>query len=345
MRNQRPHFILSKRESKPPIMKYELDPDFQACRAKAFQALGLPTDVPRPRFPRGDIESRRASTILLKKLLELGGDVPDDITNTRYNVQAGDGFQVPVFAYRKANDQNEEALQPAVLSIHGGGMIFGQADSFEYLIKADVAATGVPHFSVDYRLAPEVRHPTPVEDCYAALLWLHSEAKTLGIDKSRIAVTGPSAGGGLAAAVALLARDRGLDPPLAKQILCEPMLDDRTTEEDAELAPFVGWSWDDNWTGWNALLGAEPGASNVSAYAAPARAEDLSGLPSTYIDVSNLDIFAKEDQLYAQRLKDAGVDVEWHLYHGVPHGFEILGPGSEVLRKATENRQAALRSF
>jgi acetyl esterase/lipase len=283
---------------------------------------------------------------MMRMLLDLAGEVPG-VTKTRYNVRANDGFQVPLFAFRKASHQGENgnALQPAVLNIHGGGMILGDTGTFEPATKANVAATGIPHFSPDYRLAPEDRHPTPVEDCYAALIWLHSEAENLGIDKSRIAVAGVSAGGGLAAAVALMARDRGLKPPLAKQILLEPMLDDRNVDEDPDLAPFITWSWDDNSTGWTALLGDELGTSQVSAYAAPARAEDLSGLPSTYIDVGNLDIFAKEGELYAQKLKEAGVKVEWHLHPGVPHAFELSGHGSEILRKATKYRQAALLSF
>lgn len=141
-----------------------------------------------------------------------------------------------------------------------------------------------------------------------------------------------------------MARDRGLNPPIAKQIILCPMLDDRNTEVDAELAPFVSWSWDDNWTGWNALLGERAGSSSVSAYAAPARAENLGGLPSTFIDVGSLDIFAKEDERYALRLREAGVQVEWHLYQGVPHGFEFRGRQSEIVQRAQLNRRAAIRS-
>ncbi|KAF2023182.1 alpha/beta hydrolase [Setomelanomma holmii] len=325
-------------------MSYQFDPDFQACDKKALQALGLPPDQPTPRFTGGDVESRRAGRPFYRKLLDLGGDVPG-ITKTQLDIRTDDGFQIPIFAYRRADQQGFAGLQPAVLSIHGGGMILGDTETFEPSTKADVATTGVAHFSPDYRLAAEAPHPTPVEDCYAALVWLHSEAENLGIDKSRIAVSGLSAGGGLAAAVALLARDRGLYPPLAKQILLEPMLDDRTTEEDHELAPFVTWSWDDNWTGWNALLGGGLGGNKVSPYAAPARTEDLIGLPPTYIDVGNLDIFAKEDELYAKGLADAGVKVEWHLHQGVPHGFELRAHGSEILQRAMKHRQAAIKSF
>lgn len=194
-------------------------------------------------------------------------------------------------------------------------------------------------------MAPEHRHPTPVEDCYAALTWLHLNAKNLGIDNKRIAIAGLSAGGGLAAAVALLARDRDLEPPVAKQFLISPMLDDRNLEADVDLVPFMTWSWDDNFTGWNALLEDKAGSGSISEYAAPARAENLEGLPSTYIDIGTLDIFAKENEIYSSRLREAGVPVEWHLYQGVPHGFEFRGRGSKILKTAQENRRAAMRSI
>lgn len=162
---------------------------------------------------------------------------------------------------------------------------------------------------------------------------------------TRIAVKGLSAGGGLAAGVALLARDRDLNPPLAKQILLEPMIDDRNTKTNEESLPLVTWSWDDNWTGWNALLGGQAGETGISYYAAPIRADKLAGLAPAFIDVGTLDIFAKEDEEYAKRLTGSGVKVDWHLYQGVPHGFELRGTGSKVLEEAIALRRAAMTSF
>lgn len=197
----------------------------------------------------------------------------------------------------------------------------------------------------DYRLAPEFPHPVPVEDCYAALVWLSTHAKELGLDPARIGVAGLSAGGGLAAGVALLARDRGLNPPLAKQMLFCPMLDDRNVETDSASLPLMTWSWDDNWTGWSALLGTSLEDDSVSEYAAPARARNLRGLPTTYIDVGSKDIFANEDQRYAERLEAAGVAVEWHLYDGVPHGWELRGTGMKLLERAINNRHQAVKGL
>jgi acetyl esterase/lipase len=202
---------------------------------------------------------------------------------------------------------------------------------------------------VDYRIAPEHPHPTPVEDCYAALRWLAEGAATLGVDPARIGVMGDSAGGGLAAGVCLLARDRG-GPPVAAQLLIYPMLDDRTHTPDPALLPFLTWSYDDNITGWAALLGDKAridgaGTGAVSPYAAPARATDLTGLPDTYIDVGDLDIFRDEDITYARRLSDAGVPTELHLHPGCPHAFEALARRADVSQRAIGDRVRRLRAF
>jgi acetyl esterase/lipase len=197
---------------------------------------------------------------------------------------------------------------------------------------------------VDYRIAPEHPHPTPVEDCYAALRWLADNAMTLGVDPGRIAVMGDSAGGGLAAGVCLLARDRG-GPSVAQQVLIYPMLDDRANPPDPHLLPFLTWTYDDNVTGWGALLGEGVGTEAVSPYAAPARATDLTGLPATYIDVGDLDIFRDEDITYARRLADAGVPTELHLHPGCPHAFEVLARAADVSQRAIGDRLRRLRTL
>jgi acetyl esterase/lipase len=218
------------------------------------------------------------------------------------------------------------------------GRVYGLA------VRDYVATSGVPMLVVDYRIAPQHPHPTPVEDCYAALRWLADNAAKLGVDPSRIGVMGDSAGGGLAAGVSLLARDRG-GPPIAQQLLVYPMLDDRSHTPDPQLLPFLTWTYDDNVTGWAALLGDSAGTDAVSPYAAPARVTDVSGLPDTYIDVGDLDIFRDEDIAYARRLSDAGVPTELHLHPGCPHAFEALARGADISQRAIGDRVRRLRAL
>lgn len=232
---------------------------------------------------------------------------------------------------------------PALLWIHGGGYISGSADAEDVAVREMAAELGCIVVSVDYRLAPETPHPGPVEDCYAALKWLHDHAAELGVDRERLAVAGSSAGGGLAAALALLARDRG-EIPLAFQALNAPMLDDRTVHVDPPH-PYTGefiWTRDANRFGWSALLGREPGSDGVSPYAAAARAQSLEGLPPAFITVGALDLFLEEDLAYARRLTRAGVPTELHVYPGTFHGYQMVAH-AQVTRTATRDRMNAIR--
>jgi acetyl esterase/lipase len=259
-----------------------------------------------------------------------------------HRITGYDGVELEARWYRN------DGAQPgsAVLYLHGGGMIFGLEQLgrlYDLAVREYVVTSGVPMLVVDYRVAPEHPHPTPIEDCYAALRWLAHNASALGVDAARIAVMGDSAGGGLAAGVCLLARDRG-GPGVAQQLLIYPMLDDRTRTPDPHLLPFLTWTYDDNITGWDALLGDRAG-TDVSPYAAPARADDLSGLPDAYIDVGDLDIFRDEDITYARRLSDAAVPTELHLHPGCPHAFEALARGADVSRRAIDDRVRRLRTL
>ncbi len=233
---------------------------------------------------------------------------------------------------------------PALLWIHGGGYVIGSADEDDMTVKAMVSAVGCAAVSVDYRLSPETPHPGPVEDCYAALKWLHANASELGVDTGRIAIGGASAGGGLAAGLVLLTRDRG-EVPLAFQLLIYPMLDDRTVTT-ADPHPYTGefiWTHDDNRFGWTALLGQEPGGASVSPYAAAARAECVAGLPPTFISVGALDLFLDEDMEYARRLLRAGVPTELHIYPGAYHGFDLFVPEAQVTQAYERDVLGALR--
>jgi len=229
---------------------------------------------------------------------------------------------------------------PVVLHIHGGGFVFGSAkdDRVANMVLASTLQCAI--VSVDYRLAPETPYPGPLEDCYAALVWVSRHAAEFGGDSSRIALLGQSAGGGLAATLAMLARDRS-EVPIIHQHLIYPMLDDKT---GAGRTPSPGagqhvWTRESNAFGWTAYLGP---SAPASPYAAASRMCDLRGLPPTFISVGALDLFARENLEFAARLVDAEVPVELHLYPGAFHGFD-LWPPARVSARARDNSVEALR--
>ena len=288
----------------------------------------------------GDWQTRRTRFEATLAALSVQTPAQPDVTTTPFTAQADDGTSIALKWFTCAHS----TPGPAVVYLHGGGMILGSVSLYEATIAQYVASSGVPMLAVDYRLAPEHPQLTPVTDCFTGLSWLANHASELGVDPTRIAVMGDSAGGGLAAGVALLARDRG-GPVLAKQILIYPMLDDRTTTPDPHLMPFATWTYDDNLTGWGALLGAAAGGSEVSPYVAPSRVADPAGLAPAYIEVGALDIFRDECVEYARRLSSAGVSTEFHLHPSVPHGFEAFAPDADVSKRSAADRIRALRGL
>ncbi len=320
-------------------MTLGIDQQVLAQMAPLFAALG---DAEAP--PVGDVEARRVSGHRMFDLVASGRTPTPGVDTARHTMTAADGASLDLTWYFPSGGAQTGS---AALYLHGGGMIFGLehlGDLYDQAVRDYVAASGVPMLVPDYRVAPEHPHPTPVEDCYGALVWLAEHASDLGVDPTRVAVMGDSAGGGLAAGVALMARDRG-GPAIAQQLLIYPMLDDRPTTPDPQLQPFLTWTYDDNVTGWGALLGGAVGGDSVSPYAAPARADDLTGLPDTYIDVGDLDIFRNEDIAYAGRLADAGVPTELHVYPGCPHAFEALADEAAVSHRAISDRIRRLRAL
>lgn len=224
----------------------------------------------------------------------------------------------------------------AVVYAHGGGMICGSVDIYDPAVRRYVAQTGVPFFSVDFRSAPEHTGDRLARDVFSAISWLRDNAQGFGVDPDRIAVMGDSGGGGVAAGAGILARDYGVN--LAKQILIYPMIDDRNIDPDPELASKATWTYDNNFTGWNALLGDDRGSDSVSPAAAPARLTDFSQLAPAFIEVGELDIFRDESIAYAQGFYRAGISCELQVMEGTPHASDIALPETAVSRRALEQR-------
>lgn len=276
------------------------------------------------------------------RVLPMPPDTDDGVTVERRAIPGSERApDLELLIYRPA----ETRSRTCIYHIHGGGYVAGKASEFSAMLRPLAASLGCTIVSVDYRLAPETPHPGPIEDCYAGLVWARDNCAALGADPAQIGVMGESAGGGLAAALALLARDRG-GPPLAFQCLTYPMLDDRTStsrEPRAHTGEFV-WTPHNNRFGWRALLGKEPGGSDVSCYAAAARADHLGDLPPTFIMTGALDLFLGEDLEFAGRLMEAGVPCELHVYPGGFHGFD-LAPDASVAASARDARVSFLRRF
>ncbi len=228
---------------------------------------------------------------------------------------------------------------PALLWIHGGGYVIGSAAQDDAICRHLVRSLGIVVAAAEYRLAPEHQFPLPLHDCYDALAWLTSQRD---VDPARVAVGGASAGGGLAAALALLAQERG-EVQLAFQLLSYPMLDDRTaTRTDIDERGFRMWNNKANRFGWQSYTGYPPGSDKVSGLAAPARYDDLSGLPPTWIGVGTLDLFYEEDVSYAERLREAGVPCDLEEVAGAFHGFDSVQPRAGVTQAFRAAQVAAL---
>lgn len=232
---------------------------------------------------------------------------------------------------------------PGVLGIHGGGQVlgtrfFGTGELIDLAVRH-----GVVGVAVEYRLSPEHPGTAAGEDCYAALVWMAEHADELGIDPARLLVSGASAGGGLSAAVALMARDRG-GPHLAGQLLNCPMLDDRNRTPSSRQYDGIGaWDRTNNDTAWDAILGSDRFTDRVSPYSAPARATDLSGLPPAYVEVGAAEVFRDESIDYASRIWATGGEAELHVWSGAYHGFSGFSPDAIVSRAALDARNSWVR--
>ena len=293
------------------------------------QVLETRDDVVTALLPDGIDELRARAIrpsdaeITLDGLLEL----------SEHTAPGPDGNDVGILLLRP---RHADAAMPVLYHVHGGGLVVGTPYDDLPALAALAHETGLALASVDYRLAPGHRYPAAVEDVYAGVVWLVANAARLGLDRNRIIITGVSAGGGLAAAAALLARDRRAPELYAQMLLC-PMLDDRNDSDSAvQMAGVGAWDRTANRTAWAAYLG-DP-HPDVPIYAAPARATDLSGLPPTFIDVGSAETFRSENIAYAQRLWADGGEADLHVWAGGPHGFDALAPSSHLAREARTTR-------
>ncbi|MFK7894669.1 MAG: alpha/beta hydrolase [Myxococcota bacterium] len=282
-------------------------------------------------LPRGIARSWNLPLLRMMSAITGRGKDPEDVEI----VQTGMG---PARVHRPT--ASGDGPRPAVLWLHGGGFLLGSPKQDDALCREISDELGAVVVAPVYRLSPKHAFPAALDDAYAALTWL---AKQDDVDVSRIAVAGASAGGGLAAQIALHARDKG-EIQLAAQILVYPMLDDRTAlRTDLDESGFRLWDVRSNGVGWGAYLGHAAGAPETSPIAAPSRNEDLSGLPPTWIGVGSLDLFCDEDMAYAERLRAAGIACESIVIEGVFHGFDGIVADSSATKRFRESMYATMR--
>ncbi|KAE8381847.1 Alpha/Beta hydrolase protein [Aspergillus bertholletiae] len=267
--------------------------------------------------------------------------LPYGLSHEERTLLGPDGNQVIVSIFSQKQSKSRE--RPSIYFIHGGGMTSGNRFSTISWALQAVQEFDMVCVSIEYRLAPMHPDPEPIEDCYHGLLWTADQAKDLGIDLSRLLIAGTSAGGGLAAGVALLARDRG-GPRILGQVLSCPMIDDRNNSVSVNQFAGVGvWDREQNLHGWNALLGECRGTDKVSIYVAPGRATDLSRLPPAFIDVGSTETFRDEDIQFPQQLWQNGVQCELHVWPGGFHAFDLLFPTAVLSLAACKARMEWMR--
>jgi len=265
-----------------------------------------------------------------------------DVVVENYSVPGPEGApDVPVVIYQP---RTSHPNAPAMVYIHSGGIVSGTPEVDDARCRRMASELGLVIFSIDYRLAPEAPYPAAIEDCYAVLKWAHEHAVDLGIDRNRLIIGGDSAGGGLTACLALMARDRA-EIRVVFQLLIYPMLDDRTGTT-LMPSPVLGeyiWTRSANHYAWNAYLGKTPGSPGISEYGAAFRAADLTGLPPAYIGVGSLDLFLDEDLEYARRLMAAGVSTEVCVIPGAYHVFDVFIPDAPLSEQFRQSYFTALK--
>lgn len=316
-----------------------LDPELEAALDEIPDEYLTSTLIDFDDMPASRERTAEMTEMMMEEVPERPGVESEDVTVSG----PAEGQDLPLRIYRPVDADGD---LPCVYWIHGGGMVIGGLDEEDPTCERLVDELDCVVASVGYRLAPEHPYPAPVDDCYAGLAWVAENAAELGVDDSRIAVAGPSAGGGLAAATALRARDEG-EPDLCFQMLIYPMLDDRNVTESSKQVTDIGiWDREMNIRAWELYLDDLSGADELPPYAAPGRVEDLSGLPPAFVDVGTHDAFRDETTTYVDRLAKGGVPTEFHLWPGAFHGYDMFAPEAELTRRTWTARFAALeRAF
>jgi len=306
-----------------------IDPESRGPRDELLEAL------PGGLNSIADIAERRATATAMFAAMEV--PVNDTVAQEDRQVPGPEG--APDISVRISRPKDAQGALPGVYYIHGGGMVLGDVERENVQALTISEHVGAVVVSVEYRLAPEHPYPAGLTDCYAGLVWMADHAQELGIDPDRIALYGGSAGGGLVLAVALMARDlRG--PRVCFQMPVYPMIDDRNeTGSSHEIVDVGIWDRSANLEAWQWYLGG----NQADDYAAPARAEDLAGLPPTFIDVGTVDLFRDEDISFATRLMQAGVATELHVHPGAYHASEVFAPEATLSQRIWAMRLDALR--
>ncbi|WP_210491295.1 alpha/beta hydrolase fold domain-containing protein [Patulibacter sp. SYSU D01012] len=309
---------------------YRLDEQFAQAIAQLPPEF---MDTPEP--PANDVEALRA--VIDYQYTEMGKlapPVPTGVDREDVTISVGDGVTLEGRWYTKRDARPGSA----VVYAHGGGQVAGTLDHYDRRMRVYVAETSVPILSVGYRVAPEAKGQQLSEDVFAGVTWLIEHADQLGVDRARIALMGDSGGGGLAAAAAVMARDRGV--AIAQQILIYAMLDDRMATASEALSPFLAWTATMNATSWNARADGP-----VSEATSPARLIDARGLAAAYIEVGDLDLMRDEGIAYALKLSAADVPLELHVHPGTPHAYDWLDEHADVTQRALQDRYRVLRSL
>jgi acetyl esterase/lipase len=317
-----------------PKSTCKLDKEVAEALAEMAKQSGV---IPKPE--RGDWKTLRDNGNAGWKIWANAAPRFSDVKKRTFYTRTNDGASIELRWYSK------EGSNPgsSVVYAHGGGMILGSLDLYDFVVSEYVSKSGVPFLAVDYRLAPESKGTKLAEDVFTGISWLAAYALEFDIDTHRIIIMGDSGGGAPAVGAAILARDRKI--PLAQQILIYPMLDDRNLAPDIHLLPFLTWTYENNYTAWNAVLGSQFGSEKVSTVTAPARLNDFTGLAPAYIEVGELDIFRDEDIVFAQQLSKAGISVELHVHRGAPHGYDRIASNSKLTKRAMCDRIRVIQSI